>query len=109
MNVTYNDKAKRGEEDNLLQRATSRLEEVLGPSAGLVTAEWERGQDERGRILYTLKLSDQSGDVSTTFSADELRSPSKVRSRLLELWGDLLQMRSDAQVRKIQQLVTQGE
>lgn len=42
MNVTYQHKAnQRSEEHTLLQDATKRLEEVLGPSAEFVSAEWE--------------------------------------------------------------------
>src|SRR3954452_21327058 len=101
MNVTYHDTARQwGEGYVLLQHATKRLEEVLGPSAGEVSAEWDRSQDERGRLVYTLKLSGFAREVSATFTPDELRSPSHLRSRLLDLWGDLLQAHSDAQVKK---------
>src|SRR5438105_5463422 len=104
MNVTYGEKTDHKPEYALLQEATRRLEEVLGQSADLVAVEWKRGQDERGRLLYTLRLSDFAGAVSATFAPDELRSPSHQRYRLLDLWGDLLQVRSDAQMKKIHQL-----
>jgi hypothetical protein len=107
MTVTYTDKARQwGEGYVLLQQATKRLEEVLGESAGLVSAEWDRSQDTRRRILYTLKLSDFTGQVSANFAPDELESPSHMRFCLLGLWGDLLQKRSDEQVKKLQQLVS---
>ncbi|HJT76798.1 MAG TPA: hypothetical protein VJ739_06310 [Gemmataceae bacterium] len=110
MTVTYTDKAKQwGEGYALLQEATDRLEEVLGESAGLVSAEWDRTQDARGRVLYRLRLSDFTGQVSATFTHEELQSPGHMRFRLLGLWGDLLQMRSDEQVKKLQQLVGEGE
>src|SRR4051812_15049449 len=105
--VTYSEKAKEEKEGHaLLQKATARLEEVLGPSAGLVSAAWDRTQDERGRVLYTLRLSDFTGEVFAAFTPDELRSSAHLRSRLLDLWGDLLQVRSNTQVKKLQQLVT---
>jgi hypothetical protein len=110
MNVTYRDKVKqRGEGDVLVRQATKRLEEVLGPSAALVSAEWDQTLDERGRIRYVLKISDFSGEVSATFAAEELESPRQVRSRLLDLWGDFLQVRSDTQVKRLQELVKEGE
>ena len=108
MNVKYTDETKQpGEALGLLQQATQRLAEVLGSSAEVVNAEWDRGQDERGRPLYTLRLSDFTGAVSARFDPDELRSPN-LRGRFLGLWGDLLQIRSDHQVKKLQQLVREG-
>ncbi len=110
MNVKYSDKAKQsGEEYVLLEQATQSLERLAGPSAASVSAEWDRSHDERGRTRYTLTLSDMSGEVSATFTPNELRSPSRMRSQLLEVWGDLLQRRSHAQMKKLQQLVTEGE
>jgi hypothetical protein len=110
MNVTYQNKAKQwGEGYALLQQATKRLEEVLGPSAELVSAEWTQGQDARGRIIYTLTLSDFTGQVSATFAPEELQSPNHLRIRLLDLCGDLLQARSDAQMKKLKQLVAEGD
>jgi len=95
MIVTYSDKAKQcGEEYVLLQQATMLLEGVLGPSASLVTVEWDRREDSQGRILYPLRLSDWTGAVSASFAPDELRSPSHMRVRLYRLWGDLLQVRN---------------
>ena len=64
MNVSYSDRARQwGEGEVLLRQATKRLEQVLGKSAGLISAEWDRTNDERGRLVYTLKLSDSSGSV----------------------------------------------
>lgn len=99
MNVTYTDQTRqRGEEHALLQQATNRLEEILGPSAARVKAEWERREDARGRTLYTLHLSDWTGDVKADFSPDELKSANQLRYRLHRLWGDLLQVRSQKQL-----------
>jgi hypothetical protein len=110
MSITYSDQAKQSSEGyELLRQATKSLEEVLGPSAQLVSAEWDQSRDERGRPQYTLRLSDFSGEVSAPFTPDELRSPTRLRSRLLDLWGDLLQVRSNTQVKKLQQLVTEGD
>jgi len=106
MNVTYQDRASQwGEGYVLLQEATKRLEEVLGPAADRATVAWGREQDERGRLVYRLTLSDVAGKTSALFAPQELRSPGQVHRRLLDLWGDLLQTQSDAQVKKLQELV----
>jgi hypothetical protein len=101
MNVTYTEKARQwGEGFTRLQQVTTRLEEVAGPSASLVKAEWDRREDPKGRALYTLRLSDWSGAVSADFAPDELTSRD-VRYRLIRLWGDLLQVRSHKQLQKL--------
>jgi hypothetical protein len=110
MNVTYQDQARQwGEGYVLLQQATNILEDILGPSADRVAVEWDREQDERGRLVYRLTLSDLMGKASAVFAPEDLRSPARVRSRLLGLWGDLLQARSDAQIKKLQELVNTEE
>ncbi len=110
MTVTFTDQAKRwGQDLELLQQATKRLEEVLGASTPLVSAKWDQGADDRGRTFYTLTISDFDGEVSAQLAADELQSPRHLRSRFLGLWGDLLQARSDKQVRKLQEMVTQED
>ena len=110
MNVTYQDQAKQGaEECTLLQQATQRLEEVIGQTVTEVSAQWSQGQDKHGRRIYTLTLSDAAQQMSATFSLDELRSPRQLRSRLLDLWGDFLRAVSDAQMKKIQQMINERD
>lgn len=110
MNVIYQDKSKQGADGfGLLQQASKHLEAILGPSAASMSVEWSQSQDARGRTLYTLNLSDAMEQVSASFATEELRSPRRMRLRLLDLWGDLLQARSDAQMKKLQQLVAQGD
>src|SRR5207253_902874 len=59
MNVTYAEKAKQWPEGLLLiQKATEQLEDVLGSSASLVSAVWDRTEDSKGRTLYSLRISD---------------------------------------------------
>ena len=90
MNVTYRETARQpGEGYSLLQQATEQLKEVLGPSADQVSVEWDRSQDDRGRILYTLTISDQTGEARATFAPGELASPTQMRMRLYRLWGGL--------------------
>lgn len=110
MNVIYRGQAKQeGQEHALLQQATKVLEDIVGSSHEEVSAIWEQSRDARGRILYTVNLSDSTGQVSTTFDLRELRSLKPLRGRFLSLWGDLLQVRSDAQLKKLQQLIGQED
>src|SRR5437667_6524312 len=94
MNAIYTHDAKQGsEEHTLLEQVTKELEAVAGPSGELVSAKWERSQDERGRPVYRLTLTDDTGEVSAPFTLKELQHPRDLRGKLLELWGDLLQVR----------------
>jgi hypothetical protein len=91
--VVYSERVK--EEPTLqsfAQRATEVLDEVLGPSAGLVDAAWDRIHDTKGRTLVSLRVSDWSGSAETRFAPWE--TGQIVRLRLYHLWGDLLQARS---------------
>src|SRR5436305_15250093 len=100
--VRYSDSAKQGGDGyDLLEKATQQLGEVLGQSAGLVTAEWDRGQDAQGRPVYTLKISDFTGEASARFAPDELNTPRHLRFRLHTLWGDLLQDRNHKQLQQL--------
>lgn len=101
MKVIYSDKAQQGGEGNiLLQEATKRLDEVIGPSADRVTAEWDR-KDENGHPLYTLRISDQTESATASLAPDELASPKHLRVRLYQLWDDVLQERSHKQLKRL--------
>ncbi len=109
MKVTYTSKAKReGEGYVLLQHATTRLEELLGPSAEGVEALWDMTEDKRKRPLYTLRISDWTGEASAAFAPDELQSPAQIRYRLHRLWGDLLQGRKIGEGRSLNELRIRG-
>jgi hypothetical protein len=106
MQVTYSDSARQPEERyTLLRRATERLDDVLGPSSGQVTAAWDRVTDEKGRELYRLSIDDFTDKATVTFAPQELESPTHVRVRLHQLWGKLLQDRNQ---RQLQQLTGSG-
>ena len=92
MNIKYTDNVKQWVEGYpLVQQATNRLKEVLGESAGLVTGEWDRTEDEKGRAVATLRLRDPNGEVVRKFTPDELRSPAQTAFGLYQLWGRLIQ------------------
>ena len=102
MKVTYSDEAKQWRDGIvLLQQATKLLEEVLGPAAAWVMAEWDRQEDARGHSFCTLRISDWTGTVSANFTPDELHSSSQDRYLWYRLWGDLLQVRSHQQLSEL--------
>jgi hypothetical protein len=90
-----------------VERASQLLREELGKSAGTVKAEWALVEDPKGRCLLELILSDWTGKVQGLFAPDELEKEPQVRVRLHHLWGDLLQVRSDKQMERLNQLVDQ--
>jgi hypothetical protein len=109
MNVTYSERVKQRNGDLwLLQQATAMIERILGPSADQVRVEWDRSEDAARRTYYIIHLSDGNKSVSMSFSRNELRLNGHLRFRLLGLWGDLLQTRSDEQVQKLTQLVAEA-
>jgi hypothetical protein len=101
MDVKYPDTgAQPGDEHALLAMATRLLEEAAG-SAPNLKIEWDRSNDENGRPVYTLRLSDRSGSASGGFSPEDLRDTTHLRYRLIRLWGDLLQARSHKQLQEL--------
>ena len=95
MNIEYSDRAKQaGECLELLQRATGKLKEILGTAQDSVRAQWDRIEDELRHSLYSLKISDFSGEVEATFAPDELRNGTYMAFRLAKLCGELLQIRN---------------
>jgi hypothetical protein len=79
---------------NQVESATKLLDEVLGTSRGLVSVEWDLGEDGESRPVLTLKLSDFTGTVTGTFAPDELARTQHMKGRLFKLWGELLQIRN---------------
>jgi hypothetical protein len=104
MKVTFSEKATQGPPlyKDLLQRAISQLEDVIGPSSTSVKAEWDQLQDELGP-KYALRISDGTGSASTSFLPAELTLPLHMRVRLSRLWSELIQVRIDKQLQKVTQ------
>ncbi len=119
MNIKYSANLQPGGESyNLIQQATKRLEEIVGPSArrmeavrgpsaGLVSCEWDRMADKSGRDLYRLTLKDASTHVRTEFTLEDLKNPLHMHVRLCRLWGDLLQLWSDEQHKIVLTMLSQ--
>ena len=92
MDVTYTDRAKqRGKDFPLLQEASRQLEKMVERSSGRVRAEWDRSEDEKGRPVYTLRISDGTHAAHAEFPPDYLKFSTYVPARLSQLWGDVLQ------------------
>jgi len=85
---------------SLVKRANQLLEEILGPQAGSVTANWYEEIRDPGRFHFvTLNLSDSTGASAVTpFTAGELTREDYLRARFHRVWGDLLQERSHRQL-----------
>src|SRR5205809_88795 len=103
MNVTYSEKARQSHDGLvLLEQAIPRLEEAIGPAAARVKAEWDRTEDEKGRPLYPLRISDGRDSAIRSFAPEELRSPTRLQFLLTRLWGDLLQARNHRELDDLQ-------
>jgi hypothetical protein len=99
--------------DATVDRATRLLEEQLGPSAAGARAQWTFSQDDRGRDVVGLNLSDWTGSVGYRFAPIELKDEAHMRLRLHRLWGDLLQVSAhhslDSQIWSLNHGVTNSE
>ena len=83
---------------------------VVGQGEHEIKMYWsarERNLSLDGRPVR--KLTDYLGSVQGEFAREELTLPIHMRMRLRDLWGDLLQARSNAQVRKLKDLVKQED
>ena len=111
MNVMYSNEAMQQDEGAaLMERATQVLEEeVLGPKASSVHAEWDRVVDDQGQPRYILSLDDGTYKSQASLTLDQLRTPWQLRFRLRGLWSDLLQAQSEALLKRIFQLLDESE
>ena len=105
MNVIYTERAKQESEGyHLLQQLTKNLEEVIGPPAANLTAQWDRTNDAKGQTRYTLGITDSADKASTSFEPDELKSNHHMRYRLLRLYDNLLKARTDRHFRRLEDM-----
>ncbi len=103
MEVQYSLEARQLLEFPLLEQASALISQFpKSQSSQVVQADWKCVKDVRGRTLYRLTIHDLAGEVSTDFTADEIRIPLHVRVRIYRLWGDLLEIRNNAQHLQVQ-------
>jgi hypothetical protein len=57
-----------------------------------VSARWNLEEDEKGRPLPRLALSNWAGSVEGYFLPEEMRDAFQVQGRMRELWDDLLKL-----------------
>lgn len=86
--------------------ATSLLKDILGASADLVQVNWslafEAGPNGP-RPVAQLELSDPfAGSKSATFASSEFDQLLHLRFRLYDIWGDLLQKRSQQNLEQLE-------
>jgi hypothetical protein len=95
---------------DLLEQTWPMLENVIGSPAERVHAMWTVKQDERGRALPVLSLSDHTttSRASASFSTKELQSPTHLRIRFHDLWGDLLQYRLEKIGKELSSILPEG-
>lgn len=70
------------------------LSEIVENVSDQVTAHWELAGDLKSRILF-LNLWYEDQGSGTTVDARELEDRARLKSKLRDLWGDLLQVRMD--------------
>jgi hypothetical protein len=94
-----------------VQRANKLLEEELGRSKGFVTADWKQVPDSENRTLLELTLTDlfTRSQVTERFDPDELHNEIHLWNRFHRMWGNLLQDRTEHQIRRLEELVGQQE
>jgi len=86
---------------DLVDRASQVLTDLLGPLRDGVAIDWDLAEDARGCQILVLKMSDATGTVSATFDPSELEDTNLLMSRLNRLWGDLLEIRSHNQLKRL--------
>ena len=92
-----------------VNRASKLLAAQAPPSGALTTAEWRLHFDVRQRPIIDLSLRDWIGDAATSFTPSDLANDRFMESRLIRLWGDLLQDRSHKQISQFAQPSTESE
>ncbi len=86
-----------------MRRFSAQLAEVIGKRyAPSVKAEWQLLTDSQGRDRYKLTIRDEEYDAFAEFTPHDLGVPLHMALSLSRLWGDLLQVRSNEQIRKIE-------
>jgi hypothetical protein len=96
------------EDDASLTIAVGRINYIL---LGIVTnvtdqvmVRWDLAGDLKARNLF-LKLWYEDQGASTTIDPKELDDSERLTNKLRDLWGDLLQVRIDRSVRRMNSLV----
>ena len=94
MAVVYENIENWSEADRVpVARATRSLEGIMESAFERASVNWSRKRGADGAAEFTLAVTDpgrEGGTAETHLTSDELQSETRVRIRLLQLWGDLL-------------------
>src|SRR5207244_3251031 len=86
----------------LAEKATDRLNEIVGMYGKEAEVEWDTSVDESKRKpLVTLTIRDLPEEVRGNIAREDLEKPDMLTLRLARLWGDLLQTRSHRLLRNL--------
>ena len=96
--VHYGDGIRKSSQFLLLVGAANNLlQQIMGTSSKNIRVDWDLISNENGRAVAGLRITDSTGSASGTLTPEELKNPVRLRRCLHEVWGDLLQIRSNHQ------------
>lgn len=106
LSVTLVSNSVKDEIGDLIDGVNELLWEITKRSSSPVQAEWQTAENGEGKTIIVLRLSDEFGAVTGTFSPGEFVDVPILREilkfRLKHLWGDLLQIRSHEQLKQLE-------
>lgn len=101
MAIHYDEKLRQDPElFALTKKANQQLEIDVGPTLSSANVVWDFENGDGAQPAAKLKLSDWAGSVGRVFAREDLESP-WLSYRLIRLWGDLLENRSQKQIDKL--------
>lgn len=84
---------ERGDLADGVRRADGILMPMLFEHSQTARALWDLAEDDRGRDVLTLVLTDRWGSASCDFAPDELHNEKQFRGRVYELIGEMIMPR----------------
>jgi len=95
---------------DLVEKGIQVLQNVVGSDfAPLINLDWNVSDDSEGRKGIILKMSDDKGLVRSRIPVEEFRNRDRLKDRLYEQFGDLLQNRSHTLLRELKEMVVAGD
>ncbi len=76
----------------IVRRINHVLSEIVENVSDQVSAHWELAGDLKSRKLFLMLRYEDQG-AGTTIDPKELEEPARLKSKLRDVWGDLLQVR----------------
>jgi len=109
--VTFSDKLKQVPTlQQMAEQASTYLDKIISPqSAPIVSAEWDRAEDDQGQQLVTLALKENGEAVTARFSANDFQDGWEVKHRIRSTWDDLLRIRIHKSLEHLKRLKDNAE